>query len=356
MGLSKIGALVAALAAASQVAAHGFVSDVIINGVKYKNYDPTSDWYQAPANRPIRFSAGWTAEQEDLGFVAPNAYGTPDIICHRQATPGKGHIRVAAGDVVTLQWNTWPESHKGPVFDHLANCNGPCESVNKNDLRFFKIDGAGLTTAPSTYAGDVLIQNKNQWSVRIPANIAAGNYVLRHEILALHSAAQANGAQSYPQCINLEITGSGTSKPAGTAGTSLLSSTEAGVNWNVWVPATSYPVPGGPIVEGGVSQIPQSAVTATATGTVTPAGQTGPAPTVAPPTVPPPVTTTAAAPTTLRTTTVAAPPPQTTQPSNGATAPVWGQCGGQGWTGPTACAAGNRCNVQNAYYSQCVPN
>ncbi|CRK21505.1 hypothetical protein BN1723_012410 [Verticillium longisporum] len=334
MGLSKIGALVAALAAASQVAAHGFVSDVIINGVKYKNYDPTSDWYQAPANRPIRFSAGWTAEQEDLGFVAPNAYGTPDIICHRQATPGKGHIRVAAGDVVTLQWNTWPESHKGPVFDHLANCNGPCESVNKNDLRFFKIDGAGLTTAPLTYAGDVLIQNKNQWSVRIPANIAAGNYVLRHEILALHSAAQANGAQSYPQCINLEITGSGTSKPAGTAGTSLLSSTEAGVNWNVWVPATSYPVPGGPIVEGG----------------------SGPAPTVAPPTVPPPVATTAAAPTTLRTTTVAAPPPQTTQPSNGATAPVWGQCGGQGWTGPTACAAGNRCNVQNAYYSQCVPN
>ncbi|KAG7116989.1 Polysaccharide monooxygenase Cel61a like protein [Verticillium longisporum] len=328
MGLSKIGALVAVLAAASQVAAHGFVSDVIINGVKYKNYDPTSDWYQAPANRPIR--AGWTAEQEDLGFVAPNAYGTPNIICHRQATPGKGHIRVAAGDVVTLQWNTWPESHKGPVFDHLANCNGPCESVNKNDLRFFKIDGAGLTTAPSTYAGDLLIQNKNQWSVRIPTNIAPGNYVLRHEILALHSAAQANGAQSYPQCINLEITGSGTSKPAGTAGISLLSSTEAGVNWNVWVPAASYPIPGGPIVEGGVSQIPQSAVTATATGTVTPAGQSGPAPTVAPPT--------------------------TTQPSNGATAPVWGQCGGQGWTGPTACTAGNRCNVQNAFYSQCVPN
>ncbi|KAG7134880.1 Polysaccharide monooxygenase Cel61a like protein [Verticillium longisporum] len=354
MGLSKIGALVAVLAAASQVAAHGFVSDVIINGVKYKNYDPTSDWYQAPANRPIR--AGWTAEQEDLGFVAPNAYGTPNIICHRQATPGKGHIRVAAGDVVTLQWNTWPESHKGPVFDHLANCNGPCESVNKNDLRFFKIDGAGLTTAPSTYAGDLLIQNKNQWSVRIPTNIAPGNYVLRHEILALHSAAQANGAQSYPQCINLEITGSGTSKPAGTAGISLLSSTEAGVNWNVWVPAASYPIPGGPIVEGGVSQIPQSAVTATATGTVTPAGQSGPAPTVAPPTVPPPVTTTAAAPTTLRTTTVVAPPPQTTQPSNGATAPVWGQCGGQGWTGPTACTAGNRCNVQNAFYSQCVPN
>ncbi|EJD40557.1 cellobiohydrolase [Auricularia subglabra TFB-10046 SS5] len=36
-------------------------------------------------------------------------------------------------------------------------------------------------------------------------------------------------------------------------------------------------------------------------------------------------------------------------------APVWGQCGGIGWTGPTTCASGSSCVKQNDYYSQCIP-
>ena len=34
---------------------------------------------------------------------------------------------------------------------------------------------------------------------------------------------------------------------------------------------------------------------------------------------------------------------------------VWGQCGGQGYSGPTSCAAGSACSTQNAYYAQCIP-
>ncbi|KAI0397364.1 glycoside hydrolase superfamily [Xylariaceae sp. FL0594] len=35
--------------------------------------------------------------------------------------------------------------------------------------------------------------------------------------------------------------------------------------------------------------------------------------------------------------------------------PVWGQCGGQTYTGDTACASGAHCQYQNDYYSQCLP-
>lgn len=35
--------------------------------------------------------------------------------------------------------------------------------------------------------------------------------------------------------------------------------------------------------------------------------------------------------------------------------PVWGQCGGVNYTGQTTCAAGNHCQYQNDFYSQCVP-
>ncbi|KAL5523204.1 hypothetical protein ACEPAF_1471 [Sanghuangporus sanghuang] len=36
------------------------------------------------------------------------------------------------------------------------------------------------------------------------------------------------------------------------------------------------------------------------------------------------------------------------------TAPQWGQCGGTGWTGPTACPSGWVCTASNPYYSQCL--
>jgi hypothetical protein len=40
--------------------------------------------------------------------------------------------------------------------------------------------------------------------------------------------------------------------------------------------------------------------------------------------------------------------------ATGATVPKYGQCGGQGWTGGTVCAAGSTCTATNIYYSQCV--
>ncbi|KAK0609510.1 hypothetical protein B0T17DRAFT_621570 [Bombardia bombarda] len=34
---------------------------------------------------------------------------------------------------------------------------------------------------------------------------------------------------------------------------------------------------------------------------------------------------------------------------------VWGQCGGTGWSGPTACVSGAYCFQQNQWYYQCLP-
>ncbi|TFK76921.1 Oligoxyloglucan reducing end-specific cellobiohydrolase [Pluteus cervinus] len=42
-------------------------------------------------------------------------------------------------------------------------------------------------------------------------------------------------------------------------------------------------------------------------------------------------------------------------PTPTAVSPGYGQCGGGGWTGPTVCASGFTCSVQNPYYWQCVP-
>jgi hypothetical protein len=54
------------------------------------------------------------------------------------------------------------------------------------------------------------------------------------------------------------------------------------------------------------------------------------------------------------------PPPATTsggggtpQPTNGACAALYGQCGGEGFTGPKCCQSGT-CKASNQWYSQCV--
>nr|CAC03464.1 putative endoglucanase [synthetic construct] len=46
------------------------------------------------------------------------------------------------------------------------------------------------------------------------------------------------------------------------------------------------------------------------------------------------------------------PSPNTTRPNLPAQT-MWGQCGGQGWTGPTACQSPFTCHVINEFYSQC---
>ncbi|KAJ7129150.1 glycoside hydrolase superfamily [Mycena epipterygia] len=64
------------------------------------------------------------------------------------------------------------------------------------------------------------------------------------------------------------------------------------------------------------------------------------------------ITTQSTTPITTPTTTSSA--TTTTASSTGGVSAQWGQCGGIGWTGPTACVAGTTCTVLNAYYSQCL--
>lgn len=187
-------ALLAALTWATGIVAHGHVSGIVINGAYYQGYE--SDSFPYDSDPPIVI--GWTTNDEDNGFVAPDAFGTPDIICHRNATPAQGHAQAAAGDIISMIWNTWPDSHVGPVYDYLANCNGPCEDVDKTTLEFFKIDGPAWISGadPGIWAPNILIADNFSWKVQLPADLAPGNYVLRHEIIALHAAFSPDGART----------------------------------------------------------------------------------------------------------------------------------------------------------------
>lgn len=241
-----------ALASAAMVAGHGYVQGIVADGQYYNGY--LVDQYAYSSDPPA--VVGWSEEATDLGFVDGSSYSDPDIICHEGAQNAQLSATVSAGGDVELQWTEWPESHHGPVIDYLASCNGDCTTVDKTKLEFFKISEKGIidqSSVPGTWATDNLISNNNSWTVTIPSDIAAGGYVLRHEIIALHSAGNKNGAQNYPQCINLDVTGGGSASPSGTLGTELYTPTDPGIKVNIYSKIDSYDIPGPALYSGAAS-------------------------------------------------------------------------------------------------------
>ncbi|KAG7287162.1 hypothetical protein NEMBOFW57_006667 [Staphylotrichum longicolle] len=65
-------------------------------------------------------------------------------------------------------------------------------------------------------------------------------------------------------------------------------------------------------------------------------------------------TTSVKPPTTTTTSTKAATSTASSGSGSGSCSAKWGQCGGNGWTGPTCCQSGSTCNFQNNWYSQCL--
>lgn len=252
MSSIKISALLGAVTLLAKANAHGIVSGILAEG---KYYPGQSHYSTGP-------SAGWKADNGDNGFAS--SLIDENIICHNSAVPGTQYVTVAAGSSIELQWTAWPESHKGPMLDYLAPCGDDCTTVDKTELQFTKIDEAGLvdaTSSPQVWASDEMISNNNTWVTTIPDSIAPGKYVLRHETIALHAAGESNGAQAYPQCINLEVTGSGTnSLSSGTLGTELYTLTDPGILVNIYYPVlSSYEIPGPAVMAGGGSGTQPSA-------------------------------------------------------------------------------------------------
>ncbi|KAK7938067.1 glycosyl hydrolase family 61-domain-containing protein [Apiospora aurea] len=340
--------IVNALAMATTVAAHCQVTELQVNGKSQGT--GINKYIRSPANNsPVK------------------TLDTPNLVCNvNGAKAAPAFVTAAAGDTVTFEWmhdkkgdDIIDGSHKGPIITYIA----PYTDDAGTGPIWSKIDEEGL--AGGKWAVDNLIAAKGKKDVKIPADLKAGKYLVRQEIIALHEAdaaptANGRGAQFYPACAQLDITGAGAAVPDQKFDINSYQGTDPGIKFNIYGGATSYKIPGPAVwsaaaggaapaapVDGGGAAAPSSAAP------TSPAAGGGVA-TSAP----------AAAPTTLVTSTKAAGGAAPTAPATGggagagaggSGAAMYAQCGGNGFTGATSCAEGT-CKKQNDYYSQCVPN
>jgi lytic cellulose monooxygenase (C1-hydroxylating) len=170
-----------------------------------------------------------------FGLRAPNNNNpvqdvmSNDMICGRVASSSRDVITIAPGDKIGSWWqhviggpqfandpdNPIAPSHKGPITAWLAKVDS-ASSTGVSGLNWFKVAEDGYDVASNQWAVDKMIAGKGWSYFNMPKCIAPGEYLLRIELLALHSATQQRGAQFYISCANIKVTGSGTFSPSQT--------------------------------------------------------------------------------------------------------------------------------------------
>ncbi|KAH7384094.1 cel1 protein precursor [Phaeosphaeria sp. MPI-PUGE-AT-0046c] len=184
---------------AANAYAHGAVTSYIIDGTTYPGYTGFS-----PASSPKTIQRQWPDYNPTMSITDRK------VLCNG-GTSADLVAKVAAGGKVTAKWSQWTHA-QGPVMVWLYKCSGDHKSCDGSGKKWFKIDQDGLSAPPlsSENWGTAKVLKTLKWESKIPASLAAGNYLIRHELLALH---QAKTPQFYAECAQIEVTGSGTAQP-----------------------------------------------------------------------------------------------------------------------------------------------
>ncbi|KAI1103491.1 glycoside hydrolase [Jackrogersella minutella] len=191
-----------------------------------------------------------------------------DIACNAGTKPVSAKCSVAAGSSVTVEIHQQPGdrtcsaeaiggAHYGPVQVYMSSVSDS-STADGASASWFKIFADTWAKNPSGASGD-----DDSWGtkdintccgrmdVAIPSDLAAGDYLLRAEALALHTAAQSGGAQFYMTCFQLTVTGGGTAKPAGVSLPGAYKASDPGILINIHAAVSDYVAPGPAVYSGG---------------------------------------------------------------------------------------------------------
>lgn len=277
-----------------------------------------------------------------------------DMRCNAGARAASAKCPVKAGSTVTVEMHQQPGdrscnseaiggAHYGPVMVYMSKVADAATA--DGSAGWFKIfqdswaKKAGGGSSDDDYWGTKdLSACCGRMDVKIPADLPSGDYLLRAEAIALHTAGSSGGAQLYMTCFQLSVTGSGSASPPTVSFPGAYKATDPGILVNIHAALSTYVAPGPTVYAGGSTRTPGAGC---AGCEKTCAVGSGPSATLAPSK---PIATS----------------PATGGDSGGGSAggctvAKYGQCGGNGYNGCTTCASGSTCkDVSPPYYAQCA--
>lgn len=228
-------ALALAASIAPSALSHGFLASIAIDGKVFQGNVPN----QGNSPSPIRVI-------DDITPV--KGANNRDVNCGKNAVIASMVAPAHPGSVVSFDWHSgentivcssffyhvcakahadffhqWPHNI-GPMMTYMAVCgNTTCDQFDAINAQWFKIDQAGqLPNNLSVWQQQALCESAwldlirmsltcyisvegQSVNVTLPQNIAPGDYLLRHEIVALHLGNEPGGAEFYPSCSQIRI-------------------------------------------------------------------------------------------------------------------------------------------------------
>ncbi|KAJ7780667.1 glycosyl hydrolase family 61-domain-containing protein [Mycena maculata] len=221
------------------VAAHGWVGSIAIAGQTYQGNGLGTSGF-ASVIRQVDTNSPVTSVSDPNLACGPNAQLAEDVAA---ANPG---------DAMDINWvstaGAWFHN-VGPMLTYMASCgSAPCSGFDPSQAMWFKIQQSGRDATGWVQA---LLNSGAPANFSLPSNLAPGNYLLRHEIIALQNAVSEGGAEFYASCSQLSVGGSGSGAPTSSELVKLpgaYSATDPGILVDVYTnPDAPYTFPGPPI-------------------------------------------------------------------------------------------------------------
>ncbi|ORY15165.1 glycoside hydrolase [Clohesyomyces aquaticus] len=149
------------------------------------------------------------------------------------SSSGTTTVSVAAGSSITFTADT-AVYHQGPVSFYMTKVDDATKADGSTN--WFKIKEIGPKFPGGTW--DLALS----YSVTIPSCVAAGDYLVRVEQLAIHNPGGL--PQFYISCAQVKVTGGGSKTFSGVKIPGHVKSTDPGYTANIYSNFNSYTVPG----------------------------------------------------------------------------------------------------------------
>ncbi|KAK3291260.1 glycosyl hydrolase family 61-domain-containing protein [Chaetomium fimeti] len=312
----KFTALAVGAIAAQGVSAHYWFDTNILNGAAQTPYKYVRESSRQTKYNPIKFSSNPASDIRDGSTI-----DGPDARCNQGAFASAGRtdvLTVSAGDEIRLRLAAGSDfQHPGPGLVYLSRAPGDNVKAYDGSGDWFKIyedavcnQGADFTN--SAWCG----YGQNTLAAKVPKDTPNGEYLARFEHIGVHRS-HVNQPEHYISCMQIKVVNGGSGSPGPTVKfPGAYKSSDPYANFSIYNGFKPFTIPGPAVWSGGGGSGGNGG-----NGGGNSGGGSTPQP----------------------------------EPSNPGTAcaPMWAQCGGSGYSGPTCCSAGS-CKASNQWYSQCV--